>query len=312
MNRFILDPKQLQQILDKFNLGQVISCEEVQAGLINPVYLINQKYILRIEQHTFEANPDKLKRESILFQILPQFEIPTPRLIGFDDSLEILNTPYILINFIPGQNLEQAFHSFSTDQQRNISYQLGDLVRKIHAVTPGDIHNPLFGTIDEWVAKSTKDFDTYWAIVNNTEYLPDHIKQDIISNYEKYKCIEWNDKGRLAHGDFTAGNIQVTNGKIVGVFDFEFAFIADPLWDIQKLSSHFQLGDGFSFDEFLRGYSKPEFNKEEKVRIKMHSYQQGLWEIWANLTHFMPSTEKDILEGIEIITSTFECPLFRQ
>ncbi|OGK44431.1 hypothetical protein A2957_02020 [Candidatus Roizmanbacteria bacterium RIFCSPLOWO2_01_FULL_38_11] len=114
------------------------------------------------------------------------------------------------------------------------------------------------------------------------------------------------DEGTLTHGDFSAGNIQVNEGKIVGIFDFEFAFIADPLWDLQKLPISFQLGSNFDKKEFLRGYGKEIFTDQEKVRVKMYCYIQGVWEIWATITQHMSFTETHIQEGVDLIRNTIE------
>jgi len=304
MKQYHLHPKDVQQILTHHQLGQLINLEEIITGLINPVYRINDNYILRIEQHTYEQNPDKLKREAFLFELLPSFGIPTPKLIGFDDSNDIISSPYILLAFVPGKSLEQSFSGLNSGQQKDISFQLGVLANKIHRVKPKDIDNPWFGNVVDWVKKSVNDFYTYWDVVKNTDYITEALRVEIVETLNQFKEVDWSRKGRLKHGDFSAGNIQVKEGAIVGIFDFEYASIADPLWDLQKLSVNFQLGPRFNREEFLKGYGKTDLTKEEKIRIKMHSFHQGVWEIWATETQFMPFGEKDIKEGVDIITST--------
>ena len=307
MKNFPLKDDDVQKILGKYDLGELNSVEEIKEGLINPVYLINGRYVLRIEVHAYEQNPNKLKRESILFRFLPKFGVPTPHLIGFDDSKEIIETPYMLLNFIPGKNLKQSFGDLNEKQQKTISYQLGETVKKIHSVSLEDIgvgNEGIFGNIEKWVAKSIIEFETYWQVVKDKNYLTDEVKAEILSTFGQFKNHSWDNVGRLTHGDFSPSNIQIYNGKIVGIFDFEYSFIADPLWDLQKLPLSFQLGPSFSKEEFLRGYDVTDFTDEEKIRLRMHCFHQGVWEIWATLIKFMPFGDKEIEEGKELINNT--------
>src|SRR3990167_3762163 len=99
MPKHDLDTIIFSSILKKHNLGELISVKEIATGLINPVYLLNNNLILRIDLEKYE-NPDKFKREAILYKILPKFKIPTPDLIAFDDTKDLLDTPYMLISYI--------------------------------------------------------------------------------------------------------------------------------------------------------------------------------------------------------------------
>ena len=312
MKNFPLKDDDVQKILDKYNLGKLYSLEKIEEGLINLIQLINSKYILRIELHTFEQNPNKLKREAVLYNLLPKLSLPTPHLIGFDDSKEIIDAPYILINYIPGKNLKLSFGYLNKLQQQTISYELGEIAKKIHSITLQDIgigNETIFGNIKKRITKSIIDFEIYWKVVKDKNYLTDEVKTEIISTFNQFKKLNWDKIGRLTHGDFSASNIQIHEGKIVGIFDFEYSFIADPLWDLQKLPMSFQLGSDFRKEEFLKGYGVKGFTDEEKIRLKMHCFHQGVWEIWATVTKFMPFSGKEIEEGKELINSTIKYEL---
>jgi aminoglycoside phosphotransferase (APT) family kinase protein len=304
MKDYRLDKKTLQAILTKNQLGQLVSVEKFKTGFINPVFLINDKYVLRIEQHTYDQIANKLKKEAALFQLLPNFGIPTPEVIVFDESRTIIDTPYIMLAYIPGQSLKQAFKELDNEQQHAISYQMGQLALKIHSLTDGDLNSPVLEKVDQWVKKTNNDFSKYWSVVKDTDVISDTLKTKIMATFEQYLLLNLSHKGRLTHGDFIVENIQIHEGRIVGVFDFEYASIGDPLWDFQKLPISFTLGTGFSQEAFLRGYGKAFLSDEEIIRIKMHSYHQGVWEIWATMTQFMPLGKKELDEGVHILTST--------
>ena len=306
MPQYHIDHPQLQKIFKKYELGSLVSVKEIATGLINPVYLLNDSLILRIDLEK-DNNVTKFQRESVLYELLPKFHIPTPRLIAIDTSKELLDSPYMLMNFIPGESLRESFHKLSDQEQKDVSFQLGYLAKQIHSIKPEDIgHEDLFKNIGAWAKWTMADFEEQWQVVADAGYLNEEEMNSVTALYEMYKKLDLSHFGRLTHGDFSSGNIQVISGKVVGVFDFEFTFMADPLWDLQKLPIAFQLGDGFDKKEFLRGYGHGDFTEEEQVRLKMYCYIQGVWEIWATITQHMQFGQGQIREGVELIQNTMK------
>ena len=306
MSAYDLKKASLSQILNKHHLGDLVSVKEIAAGLINPAYLINENLVLRIDVEKYD-NPNKFRRESALYGFLPNFDIPTPKLVAFDDSKALINEVYLLIEYISGENLLDSFHGYSLEQKKSLSFQLGELVHKIHSVPVQDIPNrELFGEMESWLNNSVSDFGKQWAVVKQSEYLNEGEINDIESVFQDFSELDLKDVGKLTHGDFSPSNIQVKDGKIVGIFDFEYAFVADPFWDLQKLPISFQLGSDFYQKEFLRGYSRSTSTDKERLRLKMYSLQQGVWEIWATITNHMEFSDKEIQEGLELIRNAFK------
>jgi aminoglycoside phosphotransferase (APT) family kinase protein len=300
-----LEPHLAEKILIKHNLGPVFSIEPIATGLINPVLLLNKQYILRIDLQTTD-NPEKLKREAYLFNTLKQFNIPTPDLLGFDDSAEIVPYPYILISYIPGAPLDAAWETLNLSQKQHIAFQMGDLAHKIHLITPETLGNhPIFGTIDQWLKRYAAKRQLYWQVISQQHYFSTEVNRHITQIFNQFDQIQWQGKARLKHGDFSPGNIQISNGNIVGIFDFEFSYFADPLRDLEKYLISFQL-PGLDTKEFLRGYQKPVLSKEEILRIKTHSIHQGLWEIHATITHIHPYGKEEIEEGKTLIMNALK------
>ena len=44
-----IEPEKIKKILNKYGLGNLESYEENEISTINPVFLVNQKYILRVD-----------------------------------------------------------------------------------------------------------------------------------------------------------------------------------------------------------------------------------------------------------------------
>jgi aminoglycoside phosphotransferase (APT) family kinase protein len=302
MKQFLLGTEEAETVLTGHSFGKLTSLEEIKTGSINPVFLVNNKYVLKIDLDNPD-NRDKLKKESILFNILPKFSIPTPDLIAFDDTCRTIKHPFILISFIPGHNLKDDFARQENESKNQLSLELGILAKKIHSLTLDDLGSlEVFGNIHSWVKKVKTDFQTYWTLVRNNKYFSEGVNNSIETIFDEYQKISnWEGVGRLIHGDFSPGNIRIKKGHIVGIFDFEFATIADPLLDLEKLPISFQLGTDFDQELFLKGYGLNKFTDQELTRLKMYSLSQGLWEIWATTTQMFPYGENEIEEGKQLV-----------
>ncbi|OGK44432.1 hypothetical protein A2957_02025 [Candidatus Roizmanbacteria bacterium RIFCSPLOWO2_01_FULL_38_11] len=179
MPKHHLESSQLTDILKKYNLGELISTKEIATGLINPVYLINENLILRLDLEKHE-NLNKFEREAILYELLPKFNIPTPHLIACDESKNLLDVAYMLMSYIPGENLSQSFKKLNEEQKKELSFELGKLAKQIHSIKPEDIgHEDLFKNIDSWIKWTMSDFETQWHVVSKTDHLSQQEKDEI-------------------------------------------------------------------------------------------------------------------------------------
>ena len=301
----------LEKILNKYNLESLKSVVPIKAGLINPAFLINDRYVLRIDKSdhlkNVQGHDTRFEREAFLYDLLPKRGVPTPQCLGFDSSRKIIPEKYIIVSYIPGVSLSDGFKNLDKEIQQKLSFQMGTIIRKIHNVTTEDLNgSELFGSKTDWKKLYEKEFAFYLEEALKGKYFSPEIEEEIRKTYQKFQnqISDLDSKLRLVHGDFSVSNIQINNGNIVGVFDFEWSHIGDPLWDLQKLFINFQLGGKFSRESFLKGYSMENPTEEEWTRIKIYTLHQGLWEIWATKTQLFPFGEKEIKEGNQLVNST--------
>lgn len=308
---FPISDNTIKEILNKYNLGTLKSVVSIKAGLINPAFLINDRYVLRIDKSNHLKNvpghDTRFEREAFLYGLLPKKDIPTPQCLGFDSSQEIIPEKYIIISYIKGTSLSDGFKDHDKKTQRKLSFQMGEILEKIHSITPEDLDggDQLFGPRVGWKKLYKKEFTSFLEEAMKGKYFSTETEEEIKTIYLQFqnKVSDLKNELRLVHSDFSAGNIQVNDGEIVGIFDFEWSHIGDPLWDLQKLLINFQLGDGFSKADFLKGYQLENITEEERTRIKMYTLHQGLWEIWATKTQLFLFGEKEITEGNQLIQS---------
>lgn len=301
----------VKKILSKYNLGVLKSFVPIKAGLINPAFLINDHYVLRIDKSDYlknvQGHDTRFEREAFLYNLLPKRGIPTPQCLGFDSSREIIPEKYIIISYIKGTSLSDGFKKLDIEIEQKLSFQMGEVIRKIHSVAPEDLNgNKLFSPKTGWKKLYEKEFTFYLNEVIKGKYFSPEIEEEIKKTYQKFQnqISDLDSKLKLVHGDFSASNIQINNGDVVGVFDFEWSHIGDPLWDLQKFPINFQLGNGFNRDSFFKGYGIEQFTDEELIRVKIYCFHQGIWEIWATKTQLFPFGEKEIAEGNQLIQST--------
>ncbi|MBI3955889.1 phosphotransferase [Candidatus Gottesmanbacteria bacterium] len=308
--QYSISNDKIEKILTKYNLGVLKSCVPIKVGLINPAFLINDLYVLRIDKSdhlkNIQGHDTRFEREAFLYNLLPKRGIPTPQCLGFDSSGEIIPEKYIIVSYIKGTSLSDGFRNLDKETQQKLSFQMGEVIRKIHDITPDDLNGSgLFGPKSGWKTLYEKEFAFYLEEAIKGKYFLPEVEEEIKKTFQQFQShiSDLENELRLVHSDFSVSNIQINDGKIVGIFDFEWSHIGDPLWDLQKLSIKFQLGNGFSVRNFLRGYGMENPTKEERIRVKMYTLHQGLWEIWATKTQLFPFGEKEIKEGQQLVNS---------
>ena len=308
--QYSIDNDSIRKMLTKYSLENLKSLVLIKAGLINPAFIINNRYVLRIDKSdhlkNVQGHDTRFERESFLYDLLPKRGIPTPQCLGFDSSYEIIPEKYIIVSYISGVSLSDGFKNLNKEIQQKLSFQMGEIIRKIHNITPEDLNgSELFGPKTGWKKLYEKEFTFYLEEATREKYFSPEVEKEIKKTFQQFQnqISDLENELRLVHSDFSASNIQVRNGNIVGIFDFEWSHIGDPLWDLQKLPVNFQLGDGFSLGNFLNGYGMENPTQEELIRVKMYTLHQGLWEIWATKTQLFPFGEKEIREGHQLVNS---------
>lgn len=308
-DNFTISEETIKKILQKYNLGKFSTIEEIKIGLINPVFVINNKFVLRINTKEDSESKQKFEKEAYLYALLSKSDIPTPRCIAYDDSGEIIKEDYLLISYIEGETLTEAFKKANKVGRNHLAYQLGEIAKKIHSIDISEIssRSDLFGSQEDWDRTTELEFDEYFDLIKKKQILSEKIVVDIETLSKEFISLGNLSKTvTLIHGDVSCNNFQVRNGEIVGVFDFEMAKLGDPYYDLQKLPINFQLSDGFDKDAFLEGYRQQVMTKEEKIRLKRYALSQGLWELWATETKQFPFGEKEIQEGRDLIQKTLD------
>lgn len=180
-DNFTISEETIQKILQKNDLGQFSSLEEIKTGLINPVFILNHQYILRINTKGDTANKQRFEREAFLYTLLSHSDIPTPTYIAYDCSGEIINEDYILLSYIEGETLTEAFRKASKEIRYRLAFQLGQIAKRIHSVDSKALspRSDLFGLKEDWKSTEDGEFTTFFIVVKQRQLLSEKIIGDI-------------------------------------------------------------------------------------------------------------------------------------
>ncbi len=297
----------IEKILQLNHLPRLASLREITTGLTNPVFVINEQCVLRVDTNTSEQDADRFTKEAFLYTTLARHSVPVPQLFSFDNSREIINQDFLLLSYIAGETLASSFKRQSHTVQKSLSFQLGELAYQIRSIDLDEFMKgeKLLRKKMNWQQTVMAEHTAYFSLVQEKGYLSPKELSEIASIFQQFKALKMpTEQERLVHGDFSMDNIQVKDDRIVGIFDFEFATLGDPLYDLQKLPVHFGLGEGFDISLFWQGYNHGNFSVEENIRFKMYCLNQGLWTIWATITQRFPFGEAEIARGKNLIHVT--------
>src|SRR3989338_5840376 len=110
---FELSLEKVEWILEQSKLGQLKSIKVINKGVVNPMYEINNRYILRI--HKREPHLIKLEKEAVVYGRIHTsgVHVPVPRVLLLDTSKTLIPHNYILINKVKGTDLDELWEKLS-------------------------------------------------------------------------------------------------------------------------------------------------------------------------------------------------------
>jgi aminoglycoside phosphotransferase (APT) family kinase protein len=104
-------------------------------GIINAVYLLGDDLVLRVPRN-HPAHVAQARREAGAIPIARAAGVRTPALVAFDDSLELLPVPYLVVERVHGQPLELMRPELTdaSDAWREVGRDLA----RLHVGAPSD------------------------------------------------------------------------------------------------------------------------------------------------------------------------------
>ena len=261
--KFQLEPSVAQAISSNYNLGHIESIKRFEEGMINDVFSLDDKYVLKI--NTAQPDIPKLKKEFSVYQALPQFNVPTPLVVGFDESLKTIKFPYLVYKQIDGQTLSVQWGILEQEAQDSYMEQLGALLGKIHNLKPSNLDLPGQGEYLGLKKDIIIRINKIAGELATSKVLDEEVILRIKNFYLNSSLFDEEAPPSLLHGNYGLGNIITNNGVINGVIDWEWVSfghneeeLAVLLYRVYKTESqreHFKEG-------YLKNHTiSPDFEK---------------------------------------------------
>jgi len=241
-----------------------VSFLPVPTGKFNTTYEVvadGASYILRI------APPDDsgflfyerrmMAQEPELHAIvLERTSVPVPHILAYDDTRELTDRDYLLMERLPGRPLTEV--GPGRVSMARVLETVGDYLRQIHSITAEQYgylgaHRPM-----EPAATWGDAFEVMWS-----KLLDDLVacggysetdRADMLELFDRYRPLfDTSSPARLLHMDVWHQNILVDDaGEVTGLIDMDRALWGDPEIEFAVLDYC-----GISEPPFWTGYGRP-------------------------------------------------------
>jgi hygromycin-B 7''-O-kinase len=281
--------EQLQLMLNRFNLGKLISSEKTSKGVGKQTIFVlssSGEYVLK-GNPLFEGQ--FIEEKFYVDNLLRRTELPVPFPYLIDESGDLFGWSYYIMPRLPGRHInEPGFEAgLSVVDKKQIAELLAICLKELHSwkvdkygeFDPKNRNvRPFEGSYKTWLYDRIR----YW--------LEDAKKYSVITPRD----IEWVEELLAASegvfddlrspnfvmGDFKADNILVqdkTNGwSLSGIFDFTTGYFGDGIADLPRMIAMY-LDDGEEevAKQFITVYFKCSEAKEAFVeRFRVHMLHQ--------------------------------------
>jgi aminoglycoside phosphotransferase (APT) family kinase protein len=109
-------------------------------GIYNAHFLLGEHLVVRVPRD-HPGHVAALRRETVAVPAVRKAGVRTPALIAFDDSRELLNSPYAIYERVSGQHLESL--DLEPAALAGVWRDLGRDLARVHGITADDLGSPL-------------------------------------------------------------------------------------------------------------------------------------------------------------------------
>ena len=200
--------------------------------------------------------------------------IPVPAVLFHDDSLEVCDSPWFVMERIEGDILDHVRQSLAPGVVATMDREVGAM---LHALN--EFRGEWFGYPGNPALRASTWRAAFLAIVESV--LADGARKDVrfawpVAHIRAIvdahaPSLDEVREPRLVHWDSWDSNIFVSGGHVCGLIDFERALWADPL-----MEALFRGLTWSGVTEAMRGYGKVEFGEGELRRCWLYTLHLGL------------------------------------
>ncbi|MFC9692771.1 phosphotransferase family protein [Kribbella sp. NPDC056951] len=178
----------------------------------------------------YVKDPDRAVVDAALLQLVRGL-LPVPRILDLKREGSLEDPPYLLMERLPGVNLQVYLETAGPDERRKVGAQLGELLARLSGMPfltagmfrGGELTVEPFGPgdLEEYAAGLGVAYGGLAEVFAEAE--------DLLDGAQNRFC--------LVHSDFNPKNLLVDpeTARITGLIDWEFSFAGSPYADLGNL-----------------------------------------------------------------------------
>ena len=293
--------ERIQTIIRKvFPSAELESCQKLGSGfaylhydlrLSNPeMGLILKVYLRPTEKR------EPWKETYILKRAAEETGVPVPQVLFFDDSGQLLETPYAVHTRLPGHSLGAVLPKMAEEDIEMVGYEMGRYLARLHVMS-GERYGDYF-VEDPLASPFERDYtlarvDSWLKECEDNHLLSSNMVETLGQAFERADFLD-QEKPCLVHGDYHEGNVSVEEGAVgyhvTGVFGFEHSQAWSREWDMVKLFGHVFDHSPSLQDGFLDGYTESvELSERFWYRLRLYQLAETIFQVQYG--HYIGSTD---------------------
>jgi len=248
-----MEKKIVKKVFAEYGLEEIKTFQKIDIGFTNKVYLINDKYILKVCE---DKNNERNFEIEVFFYNFFKDKIPVPEIKVFDKSKKIYGKFFMIYPKMEGDNLYSKWHLLNDKQRKNIIKQLCDILRIINK-SSFDEFKQKFKTnfLDNWHDKILNQIQNSLKKIEEKKIISDDFIQIIRKFIDDNHNVLKEQKMALVYWDVHFDNILIQDTKIAGILDFErteLVSIDFTLGVIKKMVEHPKKYMSEKFEKFAK------------------------------------------------------------
>jgi len=289
-----MDENLINKVLRSYKL-ETSGITPIKTGKFNSSFIIDlegdsvyphDKLILRIAPAHgtnfifYEKN--MMQREvEVINKVREYTQIPVPEVFIFDDSNQVIDREFMLMEWVPGKPLSNA--QLNNQISATVMQKAGEYLRELHKKCRSDSYGypQIMASLPSW----PQAFTYLWEnLINDIQLCgvysfteAQQVKKALQSQIEHFNHLT---QSSLLHMDIWSQNIIVDyQGNLAAIIDWDRALWGDPEIEYAVLDYC-----GFNNSDFWNGYgSEPSNDESARIRgIFYHFYEvQKYLVIWT-------------------------------
>jgi len=193
------------------------------------------KYVLRRPPtgHVLATAHD-MEREHRIISAVGTTTVPVPRTLGLCTDEAVNDAPFYVMSYVPGEVLDSPDKAdlLPEELRTPASHHLIDVLADLHSVDIDAIGLGDLARREGYIERQLKRWTKQWAN-SKTRELPvvDEVATRLAADVPEQQDVA------IAHGDYRFGNclVDVAQGRVAAVLDWELCTLGDPLADVGYL-----------------------------------------------------------------------------